>query len=135
MMLRSGRAKALSKFIASSPARLDLVNASIRTRLHSLARQSRVKTPSQLALSPFRPCSLALQRYASTVDPISQKSEDRVGNTELEHHPEAVSTESSVRHVFHEEGVDEQEKDVDMLAGIKSDLVGEAWSPVEAITR
>ena len=123
MMLRSGGARAFARYAANSPLCSELANTSIRTRLHSLAHQSRVRAPSKLALSPFRPCSLALQRYASTVDPLSQRSEDKTGNTELEHHPEAVSTESSVRHVFHEEGVEEQEKDVDMLAGIKSDLV------------
>ena len=123
MLLRSGGARIFMKYTTSSPVRSELASASLQARLHSLARQSRVKAPSKLALLPFRPCSLALQRYASTIDPLSQRSEDKTGNTELEHHPEAVSTESSVRHVFREEGVDEQEKDVDMLAGIKSDLV------------
>ena len=42
----------------------------------------------------------------------------------LEPNPEEVSTTSSVHQVFHEKGVEEGEKDEDMLAGVKADLVG-----------
>lgn len=48
----------------------------------------------------------------------------QIANTHLKAHPGTVSTESSVRHVLSEEGANEVEKDIDMLAGVKSDLVG-----------
>ena len=38
-------------------------------------------------------------------------------------HPSDVTATSSVHEVFHEKGVPEEEPDIDMLAGIKSDLV------------
>ena len=41
----------------------------------------------------------------------------------LESHPEEVSVSSSIHQVFHEKGVEDAEKDEDMLAGVKSDLV------------
>ena len=77
---------------------------------------------------PSRPVTLALQRYASTkdvnpYDNIDEKSEAKVARSEIEPEPELVSTDSSVRHVFGEEGVEEQEKDTDMLAGVKQDMV------------
>ena len=37
--------------------------------------------------------------------------------------PEEVSPTSSVHQVFHEQGVEDQEKDEDMLAGVKADIV------------
>ena len=74
----------------------------------------------------------ALQRYATTTHPgpgtpydhIDKKHEAKVANKEIESHPEEVSTHSSVRYVLGEEGVEDKESDVDMLAGVKSDLVG-----------
>ena len=71
--------------------------------------------------------SKVLLRYASTThtpfDHLTAKGEQKVANTEITPHPDEVSTESSVRHVLSEEGVEEEEKDIDMLAGVKSDLV------------
>ena len=52
----------------------------------------------------------------------------------LEPHPEEVSTTSSVHQVFHEKGVEEGEKDEDMLAGVKADLVGIRISRMKVIT-
>ena len=37
--------------------------------------------------------------------------------------PEEVSATSSVHEMFHEKGVEEDEKDEDMLAGVKADIV------------
>ena len=37
--------------------------------------------------------------------------------------PEEVSSTSSVHKAFQEKGVEEQEQDVDMMAGIRSDFV------------
>ena len=46
----------------------------------------------------------------------------------LEVHPEEVSESSSVHQVFHEKGVEDDQVDEDMLAGLKSDLVSFLWS-------
>jgi len=72
-----------------------------------------------------------LQRYATSVptgpgtpfDHIDKKHEGKVAKKPLEPHPDDVSPASSVRHVLGEEGVEDKEKDVDMLAGVKADLV------------
>ena len=42
----------------------------------------------------------------------------------IEPHPEEVSVNSSVHQIFAEKGVEEAEKDEDMLAGVKADFVG-----------
>ena len=42
----------------------------------------------------------------------------------IEPHPEEVTAVSSIHQVFAEKGVEEPEKDEDMLAGVKADLVG-----------
>ena len=75
-----------------------------------------------------KPACLALSRQASThaVPPgeqINTKREEKIAEKPIEPDPGAVSIDSSVRHMFHEEGVEEQEPDTDMLAGVKSDLV------------
>lgn len=56
-------------------------------------------------------------------DHIDEKAEMARAKEEIDPDPDAVSIDSSVRHVFGEEGVEDQEKDTDMLAGVKADLV------------
>lgn len=46
----------------------------------------------------------------------------------MEAHPEEVSSISTVHQVFAEKGVEEPEKDEDMLAGVKADLVSSSSS-------
>lgn len=46
----------------------------------------------------------------------------------IEPHPEEVTASSSVHQVFAEKGVEEPEKDEDMLAGVKADFVGRFYS-------
>lgn len=81
-----------------------------------------------LALTPHKPLSTSLQRCAThsgtPFDHIDSKHEKQLGKEHMEAHPEEVSATSSVHEIFHEKGVEEGEKDVDMLAGIKEDLVG-----------
>ena len=95
----------------------------------SAPRTISFKRPTNLAVTLHKPMNTAIQRYASThpgtpYDHIDKKAEKRIGKSEIEPDPEAVSTDSTVRHVFTEEGVEEREKDTDMLAGVKADLVG-----------
>lgn len=91
-----------------------------------------LRRPSSLALNPHKPISAALQRYATSVptgsgtpfDHIDKKHEKKVAKSTIEPHPSDISSSSSVRHVLGEEGVEDKERDVDMLAGVKADLVG-----------
>ena len=62
----------------------------------------------------------SLVRYQSTID---RAAEAEYSKKTLQAVPESVSTDSSVRHVTDEVGVDNPEPDVDMMAGIKSDFV------------
>lgn len=87
------------------------------------------KRPSSLALTAYRPLSTSLQRLATATPPFDEpdkkelQHEKSVSKEELEPHPEEVSTDSSVHHLFREQGTAEVEKDEDMLAGVYSDLV------------
>lgn len=94
----------------------------------SSTRSLGAKRPSTLAIALHKPIATALQRYASThpgtaFDHIDKKKEEKIAKSEIEADPDAVSIDSSVRHVFGEEGVEEREKETDMLAGVKQDLV------------
>ena len=75
-----------------------------------------------------KPFTTSLQRYAthpgSPFDKIDKKHEEEVEYEKIVPHPEEVSATSTVHEVFHEKGVDEVEKDEDMLAGVKADFVG-----------
>ena len=124
-MLRSAPAASLARSSFRSvprssrhPSRFVFANVDRQfyTRVQSFKR------PLALALIPHSPISTALQRYAST-DHIDKDREAKLGGAVIEQHPDMVSIDSTVRHVTHEEGVEEPEPDTDMLAGVKSDLV------------
>lgn len=69
---------------------------------------------------------MALTRFAATkgpMDKIDTKHEADLGKSKLEAHPETVSSESSTHPVFHEIATPEEEKDTDMMLGIRQDLV------------
>ena len=76
-----------------------------------------------MSMTAFKPFSTSLQRYASPYDKVDTKHEDQVEHEKLEAHPDQVSTTSSVHQIFHEQGVEDREKDEDMLAGVWSDWV------------
>ena len=130
-MLRTGTTRALTRSLLGSPtassrhtSTISLLHAQIQSR----TRQSQLRRPSSSAIGQYQQSSTALGRYASThpgtpFDHIDKKHEKDVAKVAIEPHPEDVSTLSSVRQVMHEEGVEDQERDVDMLAGVKSDLV------------
>ncbi|KAL9059488.1 MAG: hypothetical protein Q9162_001186 [Coniocarpon cinnabarinum] len=86
----------------------------------SLARQTK-----PLALSTFRqPTSVV--RYASSRAPGTVQrpdKEDKFAAEQLEANPELVSTGSSVHPIFSEVGQGEKEPDVDMMAGVRHDIL------------
>ncbi|KAL8939912.1 MAG: hypothetical protein Q9216_003101 [Gyalolechia sp. 2 TL-2023] len=133
-MLRTGPTSSLAR----SAYRLTTSHARGRAASYLAFRTSRpftsriegFKQSPSLAMTAYRPLSTSLQRYATTTaespyDQVDKKFEKKVAKEELEHHPEQVSTTSSVHQVFHEKGVPDQEDDVDMLKDVYSDLVGE----------
>lgn len=87
-----------------------------------------VKTSPLLALAVQQPLRKSLVRYASGggsqviygQDPEAEKS---LQTQKIVAVPEEVSTTSTVHKAFQEKGVEEQEQDVDMMAGIRSDFV------------
>lgn len=127
-MLRNGGTRVLVRGLKSSPrfssprklSTIPLSSASLPLPSCSLS----LKRPQSLRITEYRPRSLAIQWYATTSGPpfdhIDAKKEAKIAGKKLEVDPEDVSTNSSVRSVF-EEGQGQEE--VDMLAGVKQDLV------------
>ncbi|MCJ1414241.1 hypothetical protein MMC32_000567 [Xylographa parallela] len=140
-MLRNGVTRSWTRSLLRSPtvsSRHTSTIGALHARLQAHTAHSQLRRPSSLAINPYKQSSTALQRYASThpgtpFDHIDKKHEKDVAKTAIEPHPEEVSTLSSVRQVMHEEGVEDKERDVDMLAGVKSDLkmIGETFSMKE----
>ena len=124
-MIRAGAPRSITQSLTHATqcaTRRPYIPTLAKAQLTSSAR------PSSLALAARKPSATALQRFASThpgtaFDHIDKKREDKLGKSEIEADPDAVSIDSSVRHVFREEGVEEREKETDMLAGVKQDLV------------
>ena len=99
-------------------ARLVWRDATFKARLTSQATS--IKTSNRLSLAIRKPFATSIVRYQST---INKAAEEEYRKQTLQADPEAVSVESSVRHLTREEGVDNPEPDVDMMAGVKSDFV------------
>lgn len=93
-------------------------------QFHSLS----TKRPTAIAVRPVRSVTVSILRYATgpsknnPLDTIDKSAEKKVGAQEIEAHPDLVSGGSSVRHVF-ESSPGAAEKDADMMAGIKADIV------------
>lgn len=130
-MLRSGGAASLSRaslrYVSSTNARTtpNLVHASTLQQL--APRFTGAQNRTSLALVPHKPFGISLQRYAThpgnPFDKIDKKHEEVLEHEKIEPHPDEVSVNSSVHQVFSEKGVEEAEKDEDMLAGVKADFV------------
>ena len=133
MMLRSGGAASLSlasrRYVSCTGARTRTISSLTYASTLQIqkSRFVGVQNPNPLALIAHKPFTTSLQRYAthpgSPFDKIDKKHEKEVEYEKIVPHPEEVSATSSVHEVFHEKGVDEVEKDEDMLAGVKADLV------------
>jgi len=131
-MLRSGRTSTLARlslrYVTSTTSRTTTSFARANATRLAISLELAVQKPLPLALALHKPFSTSLQRYASQpgnpFDRIDRKHEEKVEHEVLEPHPEEVSTTSSVHQVFYEKATEEPERDEDMLAGVKADLVG-----------
>ena len=128
MMLRSRGAASLSRashrYVSCTGARTISGLTYASTLQKQKSRFIGVQNSKTLALVAHKPFTTSLQRYATTpFDKIDKKHEEEVEYEKIVPHPEEVSATSSVHEVFHEKGVEEVEKDEDMLAGVKADLV------------
>ena len=92
-----------------------------------------IQTRAPLLSVPHKHFSTSLQRFAAQsdhpYDKIDKKHEEVLEHEKIKPHPDEVSATSSVHEVFHEQGVEEPEKEEDVLADLKSDLV---WFPCPA---
>lgn len=120
--------RASLRYVSSNSARTtsNLAHASILRKQAPGFVGAQTRAP--LALVPHKPFSTSLQRYAThpgnPFDKIDKKHEEVVEHQKIEPHPEEVSASSTVHQVFGEKGVEEsEEKDEDMLAGVKADFV------------
>ena len=131
-MLRSGGAASLSRaslrYASSTSARTTSHLAHASSLQKQVPRFIGAQIRAPLALVPHKPFSTSLQRYSThpgnPFDKIDKKHEEALEHEKIEPHPEEVSATSSVHQIFQEKGVEEPEKDEDMLAGVKADLVG-----------
>lgn len=135
-MLQSGGAASLSRaslrYVSSTTARSTSNLAHASNLRQKAPRFIGAQSRAPLALVPHKPFTTSLQRYAThpgnPFDKIDKKHEEALEHEKIEPHPQEVSTMSTVHQVFHEKGVEEPEKDEDMLAGVKADLVSSCCS-------
>lgn len=124
-MLRSGASRSLARSVANqaSATRQNFASTSVKLQSFSQNRVLSYTSQRNLALALHKPALTSLRRYATnTKDGMDSKLEKQAAKEKLEPHPEAVSVGSSVRQVFHEEGVEDPKKEDDMMAGIKADV-------------
>lgn len=118
-MLRTGASRSAFRALNA------FSTASSRTSLNATQFSSKLSTltktrPQALA----KPMILSMARYATKpIDNIDSKHEQQLAKEKLHADPSIVSSTSSTHPVFGEVGTEEQEKDADMMAGVKQDLV------------
>jgi hypothetical protein len=107
----------------------NFINTYSKTYLSTNARLTTFQAARPAGLTLYKPSTAALVRYASNtsnppgIDPINTQKEEKIGEKVMRAHPERVTLESTTHPPFHELGEASQEKEVDMMAGIKNDLV------------
>jgi hypothetical protein len=136
-MLRTGAIRSLARLgQTSAPARNITSSAGSKSakslQSYTQSRVSGFNGNQALAVASFRPATTSLRHYVTTHDGIDSKLEKQAAKEKLEQHPESVSTSSSVRQLLHEKGVPDPEKEVDMMAGIKADMV-RGFMPVQGM--
>jgi hypothetical protein len=126
-MFRPATARSALRLIPScnaSVARSTLPNGFLRAQLTTSSRQLTAKNAKTFALAARKPTT-ALTRYLSTTARLSDEKKEVLNRAkqEIPADPAAVSTQSTIRPVLHEQGIPEEEPDVDMMAGVRSDFV------------
>jgi len=140
-MFRTTAARAVPKSLTT------FRTTSTRTPLTKFTQQAAfrtstrsVKTSPILALAVQQPLRKSLVRYASgggsqIVYGQDPEAEKNLQSQKIVAVPEEVTTTSTVHKAFQEKGVEQEEQDVDMMAGIRSDFVclcTAPWSKTEA---
>ncbi|KAF2178340.1 hypothetical protein K469DRAFT_336403 [Zopfia rhizophila CBS 207.26] len=78
------------------------------------------KRPQILPMAQIKPIQAVFRR--TLADRIDREAEKRYANEKIKPTPETVTPTSTVHPMFSEVGVQNPEKDIDMMAGLKSDL-------------
>jgi len=127
-MLRTNAARAAFRALNTAPA---ATRSSFATSQNAPRLVSQLSKSRPTALS--KPLSMALTRYQTSgqttggsltnPDKIDSRHEQEVAKGKLRADPSIVSSTSSTHAVFGEVATPEEEKDVDMMAGVKGDLV------------
>lgn len=123
-MFRSGAPRAAFRTLNSISAASG--RTSFGASLNTAQFSSRLCTMTKGRPTTVRqPLAMAFARTQSrgAMDNINPKLEQKIGAKPLEAHPETVSSTSSTHALFEEVGTKEPEKDADMMAGVRSDLV------------
>jgi len=129
-MLRTTATRAVLRSLSSATQQSGRIvfnapsqKAQLTSRLCTLSS----KRPQQFALAPFKPTTTALlvrhQTTQTQWDKPDKKHEGEVAGAKLEATPEIVSSRSTTHPLFSEIGAEAPEKDVDMMAGIRADIV------------
>ena len=126
MLFRTTAARSIPRSlstITTTNSRSLLSNNALRAPLNTFARST--KAPSRLSLVPRKPLATSLVRYQHNISGITggKSFEEAYSKEKLPVTPEIVSTQSSVKPVKSEVGVANEDQDVDMMAGIRSDFV------------
>jgi len=127
-MLRTKATRPLSKVFPNTFSKRSSRNVASYISKANIAAPSRnlsSKRPTTIATRPSCPLAVSLLQYATKSGPpydkIDPNAERKVLEQQIEAHPDDVSYGSSTRHVF-EKSQNEEERESDMFAGIKTDL-------------
>ena len=108
------------------------VTSQFSSKLSTLSRTRPQAVCRPLALASARYATRYENRYETQqppMDKINTEHEAKVSQEKLAADPDNVSTTSSTHPVFGEIGLkDDKEKDADMMAGVKQDLVNRPWT-------
>jgi len=138
MLLRNGASRLALRSLAAAPtgARTAGAGATNFTRVTTTAPRLQWTTQFGSLAARRRP-QLAQQLKSTTPSAILRRSladkklsegqkqaESRYAREEIKPTPETVSSTSSTHPMFSEVGAETQQKEVDMMAGMKHDVVG-----------
>ena len=122
-VLRTAAARPLPRQLYSFHTTSSKSLLTSRTFLAYLKTAQRpVKTSTHLFVALRQPVQKSLIRYQTNWG-LDKNAEAEWAKRRLQPEPELVSTESSVHNVRSETGTPEPEQDIDMMAGIRSDMV------------